>query len=204
MANRRSDRWGGFARAAVVCAVVAAVMAGGARGAFADGAPAANSFRGEFLTQMQDAEDKLVDLAGAMPQSRYTWRPGREVRSVAEVYLHVAAGNYALPAFGGYKPPAGIDLTTLEKSSTDKTTILTALKRSFEYVHALVVQIPDADLDRPVTMFGTTKTTVRGMLLTLANHQHEHLGQSIAYARMNRVVPPWTLAEQARARAAKR
>jgi uncharacterized damage-inducible protein DinB len=168
-----------------------------------DAAPPVAGFRAEFLAQLQDVAGKLVELAGAVPQSRFTWRPGRGVRSVAEVYLHVAAGNYALPAFGGYKPPADVDLKSLETSTTDKATIIAALDRSFDHVRNLVQTIPDADLDKPVTMFGTMRTTVRGMLMTLANHQHEHLGQSIAYARMNRVVPPWTLAEQVRLKAAK-
>jgi uncharacterized damage-inducible protein DinB len=211
----RGMRWSSrVARMGVVSGVLIAAAVGGApwvqaadgkaHAANADaGAPPVAGFRAEFLTQLQDVEGKLVVLAGAMPQSRLTWRPGREVRSVAEVYLHVAAGNYALPAFIGYKPPEDVNLKTLEKSTTEKAVVIAAMQRSFEYVRGVVSAISDADLDKPATMFGTTKTTVRGVLSTLANHQHEHLGQSIAYARMNRVVPPWTLAEHARMRAAK-
>ena len=40
-------------------------------------------------------------------------------------------------------------------------------------------------------MFGNA-TTHRGVLVTVLSHLHEHLGQSVAYARMNGVVPPWS------------
>jgi hypothetical protein len=49
----------------------------------------------------------------------------------------------------------------------------------------------DADLDKPVTLLGN-QTTVRGVFVTILNHLHEHLGQSVAYARMNKIIPPWS------------
>jgi hypothetical protein len=53
----------------------------------------------------------------------------------------------------------------------------------------------DADMDKPVDLFGM-KTSVRGGYMLLLSHAHEHLGQSIAYARSNGIVPPWTAKQQ--------
>ncbi len=89
----------------------------------------------------------------------------------------------------------------MEKTVTEKAKVVEMLKKSFEHVRQALLSKSDADLDSPAKLFGQ-ETTVRDVLLTTVTHMHEHLGQSIAYARMNGVVPPWTAAEQARQPAA--
>src|SRR4051794_29838839 len=76
-------------------------------------------FRAEFITQLDDVEQKMVSLAEAMPESKYSWRPGEGVRSVGEVYVHLASANYGIPIFLGVKPPAGFDRNA-EKTVTAK------------------------------------------------------------------------------------
>jgi uncharacterized damage-inducible protein DinB len=157
--------------------------------------------RGEMLMWIGDAEDKLGQLAEAMPEAKYSWRPGEGVRSAGEVFMHAAGANFGLPNFWGVKPPAGFDFWTYEKSLTRKADIQKALKDSFAHVRAALTAATDADLDKPTEFFGM-KTTVRGGYLLIVSHVHEHLGQAIAYARMNSVVPPWTAKEAAAAKAA--
>lgn len=149
----------------------------------------APGFRDLFLDQLKDVESKVVGLAEAMPQEKYTWRPGEGVRSVAEVYTHIAAANFGLPNFIGVKPPAGVSPTLTKE--TDKAKIVDALKASFAHMRQAVTNMPDSDLDKPVKLFGRD-TSYEGVLFLIANHMHEHLGQSIAYARTNGVTPPWS------------
>jgi uncharacterized damage-inducible protein DinB len=85
----------------------------------------------------------------------------------------------------------------MEKNVTEKSKVIDELKKSFAHVRAGIAATSDADLDKPVKFFGSD-STVRGVLLTAANHEHEHLGQSIAYARVNGIVPPWTAEQQKR------
>jgi uncharacterized damage-inducible protein DinB len=153
-------------------------------------------FRGEFLAQLKGVEEKMTDLASAMPEEKYGWRPAEGVRSVSEVFMHVAGTNYFIPTFIGVKPPEG-NGPDMEKTVTEKTKVLEAMKKSFEYIRQVALKVSDANLDKPAEFFGD-KTTVRGVLLNAALHMHEHLGQSIAYARMNGVVPPWTAAQNAK------
>ena len=148
-----------------------------------------SGFRAEFLADFDDVSKKILELAEAMPASKYNWRPGPGVRSVSEVYMHIAGGNYFLATFAGAKPPS-YDTRNLEKIS-DKARVIEELKKSFEYLRMVAIQGTDADLEKPIKMFGND-TTHRGALMTALNHLHEHLGQSIAYARMNGVVPPWS------------
>jgi uncharacterized damage-inducible protein DinB len=152
-------------------------------------APPKRGFRAEFLHDLSDVQKKIEDLAAAMPADKYTWRPAPGVRSVSEVYMHIAGGNYFLASFVGMKPPA-YDESTLERT-TDKARVLAELRKSFDHIRLAALTASDSDLDKPIKMLGTD-TTVRGAFINALVHLHEHLGQSIAYARMNGVVPPWT------------
>jgi len=158
--------------------------------------------KGEILMWIQDANEKLVALAEAMPESAYAWTPEKGVRTVGEVFMHVAAANYGIPSLVGVKPPEGFKFQTYEASLTKKSDIVKALKDSFAHAEAALKAASDADLDKPAEFFGM-KTTVRGAYLLLLSHGHEHLGQSIAYARSNKVTPPWSAKEQADAPKAK-
>jgi uncharacterized damage-inducible protein DinB len=152
--------------------------------------------RAELVNDVKELGKKFVDLAEAMPQKNYSWRPMEGVRSVSEVYVHVAGANYFLPTFAGIKAPEGMS-QDMEKTVTQKAKVVEMLKKSFDYLRQAILSTSDADLDKPAKMFGQ-ETTVRGVLLTTVTHMHEHLGQSISYARMTKVVPPWTAAQQAR------
>jgi len=156
-----------------------------------------SGFRGDFLFQQNGVEREILGLAEAVPAEKYSWRPGEGVRSISEVFMHLAGANYLLPSFAGVKVPEGIS-RDMEKTVTQKAAVIDAIKKSFAHLRAAIEATPDADLDKPVKFFGMD-STVRGLYLVTANHEHEHLGQSIAYARMNGIVPPWTAARQAKA-----
>ena len=153
--------------------------------------------RGQLLTDLNVVEEKLVALAQAFPTEKYTWRPGEGVRSVSEVFLHVANANYGFPTAWGVQPPAGYERKGFEQSTTDKAKMIEALKQSYDHIRQAVTAMPDPELDKQVNLFGRD-VPVSTVLFVVATHQHEHLGQAIAYARMNGVVPPWTAAREAR------
>lgn len=152
----------------------------------------------DMLMSFEDARDKLLELAEATPDEKYAWSPAEGVRSQAEVFLHVAAANFGLPTFWGVKAPEGFAFQGYEKSMTDKAEIQAALKASFEHMTTSFLALSDKDLDKEVDLFGN-KTTVRGGYMIILGHVHEHLGQSIAYARSNSIVPPWSARQQAEA-----
>jgi uncharacterized damage-inducible protein DinB len=153
--------------------------------------PAATGLKAELLHNVDDVASKLNDLVTATPPEKFTYRPEDGVRSTAEVFLHVSGGNYMFPGMFGVKAPEGIDLKNLEKSTTDKAQVQKTLAASFDFVRAAIRSIPDDGWDRSVQMFGKP-ASVRAVCLTMVTHMHEHLGQSIAYARVNGIVPPWT------------
>ena len=155
-----------------------------------------SGFRSDLLKALDDLEKKSVGLAEAAPQEKYSWRPAEGVRSVGEVFTHMAMGNYYYAGLAGNKAPADINVSGIEKLGTDKTNTVSALKQSFVHVRQTILQLSDADLEKPVKM-GGGESTVRYALFIMEVHQSEHLGQSIAYARSIGVVPPWTAERQA-------
>ncbi len=147
--------------------------------------------RGLFLRQLDDVEKKMTSLAEAMPAEKYGWRPGEGVRSVSEVFVHVAGANFFFPTMAGVKAPAGLD-PKAEKNVTEKAAVIELMKKSFAHARAAAEGLSDEDMAKPAKMFGQT-STVGAVFFTMATHMHEHMGQSIAYARTNGVVPPWSM-----------
>jgi len=158
---------------------------------YKEGTPGVTGYRSEVMAEVMVQEDKLTRLAEAIPADKYTWRPGDDTRSFAEVLLHISAANYNLYKLVGTPPPTGVDVKNLEKSTTDKAKVMATLKDSFDHAKKAIKAMSDADLEKSMDWFGG-KNTERGILLFIVRHTAEHLGQSIAYARFAGIVPPWT------------
>ena len=153
---------------------------------------------GDLLKDINDVETKVMGLAKAMPEPAWMWRPGEGVRSTGEVFLHIAADNYFLPALLGVAAPPETGITkeyktavAFEKKSMGRDAVVAELQKSFAFLKKAMTDTPDAKLDAAVDMFGR-KSTTRGVWISTTTHLHEHLGQLIAYARSNKVVPPWS------------
>ena len=150
----------------------------------------------ELLADLAELSDKYLGLAEAMPEADYGWRPGQGVRSVSEVYMHVVAANFGIVSrVLGSSPPEGADPSWYgqdAESITDKATVVEALGASFDYMAEMIENTSDEQMMDALDLFGR-ELSVRGALTFTLSHCHEHLGQSIAYARSNGVVPPWSM-----------
>jgi len=164
--------------------------------AVADDAAMPAGVKGDMMMWIKDAEDKITQLAEATPEAKYAWRPSKGVRSTGEVFMHVVTANYGIPAAMGVTPPQGFTGMDYEKSLTKKADIQKALKESFAHMENALANATDADMEKEIELFGMKMTERRAFMLLLS-HAHEHLGQSIAYARSNGIVPPWTAKQQA-------
>jgi uncharacterized damage-inducible protein DinB len=164
--------------------------AGSSASASSSSAPTSGA-RAEFLQEITYYEQRFTRLADSVPADKYAWRPGEGVRSVGDVYAHIVAANYGISRALGTQPPAGIDPKAIMAASGDKAKTVLGLKDSFAHFRQAILALSDADADKPQKMFGR-QTTQRGAFIMISGHMGEHLGQSIAYARMNGVVPPWT------------
>ena len=158
---------------------------------YKDGTPGLTGYRSEITAEVMIQEDKFTRLAEAIPAEKYTWRPSPDVRSFAEVFMHVSAANFNLYKLVGTPPPAGFDVKGFEKSTADKAKVIATLKESIAHAKKAIAAMSDAELEKSLDWFGG-KNTQRGILLFIVRHASEHLGQSIAYARFAGIIPPWT------------
>jgi uncharacterized damage-inducible protein DinB len=134
---------------------------------------------------------QLVALAEATPTEKFAWRPGPGVRSMSEVYMHIVFANFYLLSVTGPKMPPDLSSPDLEKTVTDKAQIINWLKRSLDAVKTAHAAAKPADLRRKIKIEGR-EADVDGMYLRIIVHANEHMGQLVAYARMNGIVPPWS------------
>ena len=150
-----------------------------------------------ILANISEAGEKLVALAEATPADKFSWSPTEEVRTISEIYVHVIGTNLLLPSALGAAPPEGLEMTDSpfamasewEKTLTAKEDVIAKLRESFDYVGSALATI--ADLDTEVALFGPPSSK-RSYFLIIMTHAHEHLGQSIAYARTVGITPPWS------------
>ena len=155
--------------------------------------------RADLLTDLGFLEEKYTSLAEAMTE-HYAWRPGEGVRSVSEVFMHIAGANLFIPTLFGVAPPAGMEVASMQEAFgrmqemeqiTDPAEVMERLRAGLEHARHAIASVPDEELDTEITMFGQQATKRAGLIL-LVTHMHEHLGQAVAYARSNGVVPPWS------------
>jgi len=129
---------------------------------------------------------KFTGLARVM-SGKYDWKPGPGVRSVGDVFNLIVKENGMLAGVLSGTPNTGAKPATI----TDPEKLQEALKASYANLQNAITGLSDKDLQTPVKLFGRDMTKL-GALMLILEDQHEHLGQSIAYARSNGVVPPWS------------
>lgn len=175
----------------VNAALLALICAAPSLGAQAASAAPTAGWRAEVLNSIGEQETKFVQLAEATPWAKFSYRPGPGVRSTCEVFLHIGGDGYMMAEPYGTKMPATIDMKTIEKCPESKEKVLAVLKGGFAFVRSALLATKDSDADAAVKIFGQNFTK-RGLGLAIVEHGGEHLGQSIAYARTNGIVPPWS------------
>lgn len=152
----------------------------------------AAAVRASFVNDLETLHGKFIGLANAFPQEKYTWRPMEGVRSVSEVLMLAAMEGYSFipSSFGGKNAALGPDAAKL-RTLTDKAAIIDHINKGFAHAKKELEALD------PATLTGRRKVMGRDMAVTdvalgIGGDLHEHLGQLIAYARMNSIVPPWS------------
>ncbi|HEY0741058.1 MAG TPA: DinB family protein [Chryseosolibacter sp.] len=146
----------------------------------------------ESAGSLSFAAGHVMDLAKAIPAEKYSYTPQQGVRTVADVFAHIVSANYFFASKLGAKIPADVKMETLEKDLKAKDAIEKELKRSYDLIIDAIKNTKDASLATKVEFpFPGEYTNMSAILISLS-HSNEHLGQLIAYARMNGIAPPWS------------
>ena len=147
--------------------------------------------KAQALVDLERVQKKFVDLANAVPADKLTWHPSEDSRSFAEVFLHVSGERYGILSMGGATPPADFNGKTFEKSTSDKARIVEELNKSWDFAQKTINGMSNADFAKLLPKLGP-QANAGDVVYILVADAHEHLGQLVAYARENGIVPPWT------------
>jgi len=154
----------------------------------------AAELKASVLGDLETLRGKFVGLAEAFPQDKYSWRPMDGVRSVAEVLMLAAFEGYSfIPTSYGGKPA---NLGTREEAAklrelSDKAQVIDHLNKGFAHAKKELESLDAATLTGKRKVMGRDLSASQ-TALAIGGDLHEHLGQLIAYARMNKIVPPWS------------
>jgi uncharacterized damage-inducible protein DinB len=181
--------------AALAVAMLAPIVAAHAQDPF--DAKSAAHVRDRYLADMDTLHKKVLALANAIPADKYSWRPSKDVRTVSEVFMHIAGEwYYFMPMAFAAKPPAGFvpkdtvnGLSGLEKTRTTKPQVLAELEKAWTHGRN---EIATADVSKLTGTYKPWNITIDDAANVMGGDLHEHLGQLIVYARSIGVKPPWT------------
>ena len=155
--------------------------------------------RKQFVNDLDTLYTKFTALANAFPAEKYSWRPSPGVRSVGEVFMHVASEFYVWSpiSFGAKASPViggtGDAVMKQFEAKSTKADVLKALKDGFAYTQSSINGLdPNALVGTRKLYNGQFTGTIIEASYGMDGDLHEHLGQLIAYARMNGIAPPWS------------
>jgi hypothetical protein len=153
------------------------------------------SWKDVQVADIQTMKDKFIGLAEAFDESMYDYRPMEGVRSVRDVLALAVVEAHIFPTAWGYAPPAGAGTgfgpENQRVAGFNKAQMTRELDSAFDHLLGIVRGMDEAKRNESSSYFGR-QMPVHANIATAMADMHEHLGQLIAYARANRVVPPWS------------
>ena len=134
---------------------------------------------------------KVVQLVDAVPDDKLNWAPSEGVRSFRDVFTHLVSANYMFGSTLGATIPSHVNIQTLGSDLQTKDQIKKALTDSYDFAIAAIRNTKSESFSTKVEYPFPGEYTKMSSILILLSHSTEHLGQLIAYSRMNGIVPPW-------------
>jgi hypothetical protein len=188
--------WRSIRTGAFTVALAVAATAGVAAAQSVPNREDALEVRKQFVSDLDTLQKKFLALAEAIPAEKYAWRPAPGVRSIGEAFMHVASEFYvyAPMAYGGARSPViprGQDSFKNFEAKSTKPDVLKHLNEGFAYTKQTIGALDAAAITGKQKLFGGDHTIIETSF-AMTDDLHEHLGQLIAYARMNGVTPPWS------------
>ena len=181
-----TKRWMLTMAAALILVPTAGAAQRGGMQAWQDGA----------VADLEEMRDKFLSLAEAFPEDMWDWAPMEGTRSVRDVMVLMVAEGHIFPPLWGAAPATGAaDAFGAEigrVSPMSKADVIEEMEGALDYMVEAVRSLTAADRGADASWFGQ-ETNGAGVVTKALADMHEHLGQSIAYARSNQIVPPWSM-----------
>jgi uncharacterized damage-inducible protein DinB len=131
-------------------------------------------------------KDYVTRAAAQVPADKFSYRPTPEVRTMGEIFGHIAnASRTICGTASGMPAPQAPDAETL----TAKADIEKALADAMAFCDHAFDMISNANAAQTVDLFGATHSRIGAMALNNA-HNFEHYGNIVTYLRINGMTPP--------------
>ncbi|WP_320815972.1 DinB family protein [Flavobacterium sp.] len=139
-----------------------------------------------FLEKWQNSKTYLLDLAKAMPEENYSFKPTEREMSFGEQLLHIKGNMDWLSTsyFTSEKFDKKKDETVYSKEE-----IISMLEKSFDNVYEVIKNTNPKNLKDKVDFFAGPKTKFQ-ILNLLQDHVTHHRGQLIVYLNLKGITPP--------------
>ena len=147
---------------------------------------ASNPFLESSKGFYSEAKEDILRSADKVPQDKFGFRPTDSVRTMGQLFAHVADGQYEFCGAAAGKH----DDKNVEQTAKTKADIVAALKAAFAYCDAVYAGMTDAKAAEMVPAFGGTKITRLSLLDGNVSHTMEHYGNLVTYMRIQGMVPP--------------
>jgi len=139
------------------------------------------------------AKGEILASVAKIPDDMWSFKPVSTVRTVGELFAHIADGQYE---FCGAVVEGKPVSKGIEKAMKTKAEIVPALKDAFAYCDGAYAKLTDANAAEIVNMFGMKVTKLGAMDFNIA-HNMEHYGNLVTYMRIKGIVPPSSEQQQA-------
>lgn len=166
--------------------IVFLLAASGAWAQTGSGAAPANPLVASSKIFYMNAKQDILRSADKVPEAKYSFRPTDSVRTIGQLFAHVADGQYEFcGAAAGNR-----DMKGIEKTAKTKADIVAALQAAFAYCDAIYDNMTDAKAREMMPAFGGAKLSRLSMLDFNVAHTMEHYGNLVTYMRIEGIVPP--------------
>ena len=171
-------------RFSVLSVLLCAALVGAASTATAQGA---NPLSANARVQFTGISAFVTRSADKIPENLYSFRATPEVRTIAQLFGHIADAYFAMCSLaGGGKPPQ----QSYEKTATTKAALVKALADGVSYCQSVMGSMTDQKGSAETVDYVFGPTPKLGMLFFVTTHTYEHYGNLVTYMRLNKIVPP--------------
>jgi uncharacterized damage-inducible protein DinB len=132
------------------------------------------------------SKNDILRSADKIPDDMWSFQPTKEVRTVAQLFAHIADGQYE---FCGAVAEGKSVSKDIENTRKTKAQIVPALKEAFAYCDGAYAKMTDANAADIVVIFGMKITKLGAMDFNTA-HTMEHYGNLVTYMRIKGILPP--------------
>lgn len=142
-----------------------------------------------YLDVWNTAAEHCLEVARAMPEDLYSYKPTEVSKTFGEQMVHIAHTVELLAQ--RYVQGMEVKPNTPDASKMTKAEILKLLENGLDYVREVIYTVEQEQLNETCVMYHSGNTVSRAFaLFYVQDHMNNHRAKANLYIRMNDIQPP--------------